>query len=665
MSLAELLVKQKIASAMIVDDVCDEVPTAADIGPGNDAWAIFSDDLSPDVRALIDAEFPAQERSFDELVALDGYVATVWRLRKQIGAPADRLFRLYDDDVKTDERYLALIKGKLEAQGLKCVTAGRDFAGEAKNVDLIVIDLFLGKAQDEHSIAETKNRLREALKTRTANPPLIILMSRSSRIDEKRDEFRDEVGLIESAFRILRKSELETGNKFETQLQRLAENAPESRNLAKFFDALDHGLDKAAERTLKILRRLKLSDIGQIQQLLLAAEGEAIGSYLVDIFDRILLHEIEADEGIIDAAIPLNEFRAAMHPPPYVAGSPELQELVQRTLTQHPNRIKLPGSEDARVTFGDVLRISAGQDEQSVKRELLVDIAADEVLLVLTPACDLQRNGAPRVLLLVGKTKPLKVTDWTYANDARTSSIKIGGQDVWVKWNVKHVDTVSPKQLETALDGGQLTIVARLREAHALELQQRVLSGLGRVGLVANMPATFTVKVEAFYAGPDGRPVALTVPALVDGATCFVGRDNDRKPILRLVMTEGCVDGIHDALANLKEGEVAEQARRAFDHVIKSQDLRQMLATGFSLNGVNNNSWTQIPSRTGGDDVQNMGLIAWNYKIPDQPIAPKQLARAGVILLVKDVATADAPGLDEVIMSGLVAPARTQAEAAG
>jgi hypothetical protein len=660
MSLAELLTAQKITSAIIVDDVCDVLPNAADIGPGNEAWSIFSDDLSSEARMLIEQSFPARGRSFDELVEVDEYVATVWQLREQIGAPADKLFRLYDDDVKKDEKYLGLVKEKLEAQGLKCATAGRDFVSGAKGVDLIVIDLFLGKAQDEHSIVETKTRLRQALELRTADPPLVILMSRSSRIDEKRDEFRDEVGLIDSAFRILRKSELETGDKFEIQLQRLAENAPESRKLARFFDALNVGLGKAAERTLKTLRRLKLSDIGQIQQLLLAAEGEAVGSYLVDVFDRILLHEIEADGGIIDAAIQLNKFRAAKHPPPYVAGSPELQDLVQRTLTQHPNRIRLQGSEDARVTFGDVLRISAGQNEQNVKRDLLVDIAADEVLLVLTPACDLQRNGAPRVLLLVGKAKPLKVADWKYDNDARTPSMKIDGQDAWIKWNVKHVDTMSSKQLEAALDSGQLTIVARLREAHALELQQRVLSGLGRVGLVANMPATFAVEVETYYAGTDGRPVPLTVPALGDGAVCFVGRDEDRKPVLRLVMTEGCVDGIQEALAKLNEGDVAAQARKAFVHVITSPDLRQMLATGFSLNGVQNSGWTQIPSITGGDSVSNMGLIAWNYKIPDQAIAAKQLARAGVILLVKDVTGGGAPGLDEAMRSGLVTLAPTE-----
>lgn len=663
MSLAELLAEQNIASAIIVDDVCDEVPTADDIGPGNDAWSIFSDDLTPEMRALIEAEFPAGGRPFDVLVGLDGYVAAVWKLREQIGDAANRLFRLYDEDVETDGKYLALVREKLEAQGLKCETAGRDFSAKAKESDLIVIDLFLGKAQDEKSLAETKKRLRQAIEHRPGSPPLVLLMSRSTRIDEKRDEFRDEVGLIESAFRILRKSELESGDKFETQLRRLAENATESRKLARFFDALHTGLKGAALRTLKTLRRLRLSDIGQIQQLLLEAEGEAVGSYLVDVFDRILLHEIEAEEGIIDAAIPLNDFRAAKYPPPYAAGSPELQDLVRRTLTQHANRLKLPGSQGTHVTFGDVLKIADGQNEENVKRELLVDIDADQVLLVLTPACDLQRDGVPRVLLLVGRTKPLQVKDWSYANDARTPSIRLDGQDVWIKWNLKHVDTVSPAQLEGALEAGHLKIVSRLRESHALELQQRVLSGLGRVGLVANMPATFSVEVEAFFAGADGRPVALEVPSLADGATCFVGRDERGNAVLRLVMTEGCVDGIQEALSGLDENDVAPQARMAFDHVRASQDLRQMLSSGYDLKGVTKSDWALVPSITGANKVPKMGLIAWNYEIPDQPIPGKHLNKAGIILRVKDALAAEAPGLEEAIRSGLVDVAAPPGEA--
>jgi hypothetical protein len=664
MSLADLLATQNISSAIIVDDANDEVPTAFDIGPAaNGAWSNFSDDLSPEGRAIIAEHFPVEGRRLDDLVLDDEYVATIWKLRDQLGAAALQVFEDYDQRLETDKRYVGLVKDKLEAQGIKCDTAGREFASKATDVDLIVIDLFLGTAQDDYSLAQTKVRLREALRPRAANPPLVMLMSRSSRIDAKKDEFRDEVGLIDSAFRIVRKTELDTGDKFETQLARLAENAGESRKLAQFFYALDAGLGAAMQRALKLLRKLKLSDIGQIQQLLLNAEGEAVGSYLVDIFDRILLHEIEGEAGIIDAAVPLNEFRAVRYPPPYLAGSPELQDLVQRTLTQHRNRLLLPGSESAKVTFGDILQISNAGNEDRLKRELLVDVAADEVLLVLTPACDLQRSGVPRVLLLIGKVKPIQTKDWSYSDDARTSSISIGGENKWVKWDLKHIDTVSRQHLESALASDGIRVVARLREAHAIELQQRVLSGLGRVGLVARMPATFLVEVEAYYANKNGHPTVLDVPSLTDGAICFVGRGQKGEQVFRLVMTEGCVDGIHDALRELDESEIAESARKAFDHVKTSQDLRRMLSEGLDLKGVSSGDWAHIPSQTGQvSGIPKMGLIAWNYEIPEGEIPKKDLNKAGVILLVRDAPTPGNPGLEQVIRSGLVDPQSAQNE---
>ena len=130
--------------------------------------------------------------------------------------------------------------------------------------------------------------------------------------------------------------------------------------------------------------------------------------------------------------------------------------------------MRLPGSLDALVAFGDVLRMPADGNTERLKRALLVDLTADKVLLVLTPACDLQRNGAPRILLLVGTIEPLQAKDWSYGDDARTPSIKIGGALHWVRWNLKHIDTVSWAQLEEALKSGDIRIVARLRDAHAV-----------------------------------------------------------------------------------------------------------------------------------------------------------------------------------------------------
>ncbi len=656
MTLVELLRAKGITSALVVDDVCDAVPTARDIGAANPAWPTFNDDLTAEQRALIIAAFPgAEERPFDELIEDDSYVAALWALRSDLAPTSDAVFEFYVVDQAADQKFVDLAVARLEAQGLACTTSGRQFINAAQAVDLIVIDLFFNKKQGDGAMEESKARLHEAIQLRRDNPPLVILMSRSPRLEQKRDEFRDEVGLLDSAFRIIKKSDLEESDTLERQLARLAENAIDSRKLARFFASLESGMAAATERTLGLFRNLKLSDIGQIQQLVLNAEGEPAGSYLVDVFDRVLQHEIEREAGIIDAALSLNDFSAASHPSPYISGSADLQQLVERLLTQNSERLRLPGAVGAQVTFGDVLTITEATNLDRLRAVVPVDITATTAMLVLTPVCDLQRNGAPRILLLVGEVKVLGATAWTYGDDARTPAIRLNGELAWIKWNLKHIDTISRTQLEVALGNVDLKVAARLREAHALELQQRLLSGLGRVGLVAAMPATFPVDVELYYAGTDDKPMRLDIPGLADGAVCFVGRDGDSNSMLRLVMTDFGCDGVIDALTNLPEEAVAEKARKALAHIKTSGDLRKLLTNGLELKSARDDRWFQIPSLSGANDgVPKMGLLAWNYTVPDKTLEKSDLSKAGVIILVKDRDQANVPGLNDAIRSGLV-----------
>lgn len=657
MSLTELLAAKGIASAIVVDDVFDAVPTSADIGPTNEAWPNFNDDLTAEHRDQIRAAYPrSADIPFDELIEDDAYVAALWALRDELGAVAEPLFHEYVSDQASDQRFVDLAVGKLTELGLACQTSGRNFGEAAQAADLIVIDLFFNKSQDDSALDESKGRLRQALATRGNNPPLVILMSRSPRLFAKRDEFRDEVGLLDSAFRIIQKSDLETNDKFEIQLERLADNIDDSKKLARFFNALEQGMTAATDRTLKLFRKLSLADVGQIQQLLLNAEGEPAGSYLVDVFDRVLQHEIERETSIINAAIPLNAFSAANYPAPYVSGSPDLQELVARLLAQNNERLRLPGAQDARVTFGDVIMTAQTADSARLRATVPVDIEANTAMLVLTPACDLQRDGAPRILLLVGKVEEIGASSWTYGEDARTAAVRLGAELRWIKWNLKHIDTVSHTQLAKAFEDGDLVVSARLREAHALELQQRLLSGLGRVGLVAPMPATFPVDAEIYYAGTDGVPVRLEVPALAEGAVCFVGRDDKRAPVVRLMLTEPTCDGVTEALAALPDNQVAESARKALAHIKSSPDLRRMLTKGLNLKGARADAWIHIPSETGAaEGVPKMGLLAWNYAFPATTALGKgDLNKAGVIILIKDRQQPGAPGLEDVIRTGLV-----------
>jgi len=656
MSLNDLLEEKGIERALVVDDVCDAVPTVNDIDPGNEAWPTFNDDLLEEHRNRIaDVYPPALEGRFDELIAGDGYIATIWNLRNELGAICEPLFATYIADQKSDQRHIDLAIKKLEALGLDCDTSGRDFTNAAQNADLILIDLFFSTTQDDVALKESKVKLRQALEARRENPPLVILMSRSHRLEAKRDEFRDDVGLLDSAFRIIKKTDLENTDRLERHLERLAENAIDSRRLSTFFYKIEKGMQEATERTLRLLRKLRLSDIGQIQQLLLSVEGELTGSYLVDVFDRVLQHEIERDTGIINAAIDLNQFSSISHPPPYVAGSPELQELVERLLTQNTERLRLPGSVESSVVFGDILKISENADLDRLKSVLLVDLSPDKVLLVLTPACDLQRRGVPRILLLVGTAKSLNVQDWSYGDDARTPVIRVGNELRWIKWDPKHIDTVSHEQIDQVLGSSDLFIAARLREAHVLELQQRVLTGLGRVGTIATLPATFPVNVEAYFANVDGVPTRVEIPALAEGAVCFVGRDNNSAQVLRLIMTDHCCDSLIDAYGDLDETQVADRAKQAFTHVRTSDDIRHILTTGINLKGAKDSGWSHISSLTGGEaNVPKMGLLAWNYPIGADALKRSDLVRAGIIILVKD--QAETPGFEAAMRNGLIQP---------
>ncbi|NCC04949.1 MAG: hypothetical protein EOM37_13120 [Proteobacteria bacterium] len=647
MTCSELLARHAIQTALIVDDVYDSIPTAADIGTNSEAWAIFNDDLTPDQEDLIIKAYPlAQDKRIDELITEDGYVTALWQLRDKLGLVVTELFDSYIDSQSKDTAYVERVQEKLEELGLTVSTAGRNFSDKAATVDLILIDLFLGKMQESEAIDASKKLLREALRRRAQNPPVVILMSRSSRLAMKSEEFRDEVGLLDSAFRILNKSDLENGDRLELQLTRLALNSSDSRKLACFFNALETGVSLAAQRAVQLFRKLRLSDIGQIQELILDTEGESVGSYLVDVFDRVLQHEIEGELGIIETAARLNDFSRATYPTPYVAGSPDLQQLVQRIVTQNETRLGLPGSIKARVAFGDVLKIQLS--EEAKQQPPLADLSLDNVLLVLTPACDLQRCEAPRILLLVGTFMQLKPSEWKY-KEVRTPAIRIDGELGWVKWHLKHVATLSLKDLNQALDSGTIQIKARLRENHALELQQKVLAGLGRVGQLTTLPGSFLVTLEVYYADTNNTPCLLDIP-LIDEAVCFVGRDESGNPAPRLVLTEASCDEVHAALARVDKQLVSRNTLEIFEYICSNSILRNMLAQGLDLKGVNATNWKPIQSEAEAREQRpNIGLIAWNFSQLDQILPPKQRTKAGVILHIRDVNPGQAPGLQDVI----------------
>ena len=552
--LRALLDERGIRKAVVIDDVFDDAPRPDELDDGD--WSTFFDDLGEEDREQLAGLFPDfEDTEQGDLQASQEFIDILWGNREDLPAgPIYTLFGDYENTNAAERAELERLVQVLEEAGLTCTKMGRDLSGEAGDADLIVIDLFLGRQQTGDDMARAVQRARDLVKDRVESPPLVILTSKSNRLNNNRDAFRDDAGLLGSTFRVASKSDLGKDGALEAMLLRLARHYEDAKRVAGFVHAWDSGLNQARENFIRVLRRLDLSDLAQIRALLLDFEGERLGEYLLDVADRVLQHEIEDDDNTIAAALELNKIDLGKYPAPHLTGTPDLQDLVHRMVFLHKDRLQL--SEDdgkPQLQFGDVLRWKKGGEE----------VFGDDVCLVVTPACDLARGGAERVMLLSGKLEDLQPRDWSYkAGPVRTAIIILPEEGrKWIRWNLKDVRTMGWDELDRVLGGGQqLSRIGRLREIYAIEIQEMLLADLGRIGRPANMPVPFPVSVSLFYVDNDCNARKLDVEN-IESAACYVGRGESPQPVHRLVLTEQTCDKIEQALQALAENTVRDSAK--------------------------------------------------------------------------------------------------------
>jgi hypothetical protein len=215
--------------------------------------------------------------------------------------------------------------------------------------------------------------------------------------------------------------------------------------------------------------------------------------------------------------------------------------------------------------------------------------------------------------------------------------IELDGERFWIKWNLKHVDMIPPAALASAVADDVLDVVARLRESHALKLQQKMLSGMGRIGLSGLMLAAALVRVQVCFPGPDQVPVPLPVDALQTESTCFVGRPGVRA--MRLVLTDEACEQIAQEVAGLDVNLVHERAADALRYLqTNSGEMTAALNKGLELPSPHASQLKGIPPSSGvmsGNRTKSIGVIARNRR-DGQALGTGDLVNAGVIVLVTD-----------------------------
>ncbi len=625
-ALPKLLKESGIRKAVIIDDVFDAMPRPDELNEAD--WTIFFDDLGDDGNTLLAKLHPGYEDASPEaLRESQPFISVVWENRKNLPSSAcDPLFSEYETTNATERTRLDSLVTALENLGLTCTTIGRDPNEEAKEADLIIVDLFLGYQQSEDDIDRAVRRVKELVEGRIQNPPLVVLMSRSTRLQDKRNDFRDNAGLLGSTFRVVIKADLAVSGKLETLLRRLATHYKDAKRVAGFIHAWDSGLDQARKNFIKILRRLDLPDLAQIKALLLDFDGQMLGEYLLDVADRVLQYEIEGNNETIEAAIELNNIDLDKYPAPHLAGSPDLQDLMHRMIFLHSDRLRLSEEDDkVQLQFGDVLRWK--NEGRAVFR--------NDVSLVVTPACDLARNRVERVMLLSGKLESLEPKNWSYrANPVRTPIVILPDEDrKWIKWDLKNIKVLRWSELDALFDEPEkLSRIGRLREVYAIEIQQKMLADIGRIGQPANLPVSFPVDVSFFYVDTDSKAQKLNVEQ-IESAACHVGRDAASKPVHRLVLTEQACDHIEGALRSLADDTVHDSARASLVAVKEERGFFTRFERGEVEIPPNVESEKTIP----GDNDQVYAVIRRGGNFDEGSRATGNQRKAALIIKVTDI----------------------------
>ncbi|MEI9931857.1 MAG: hypothetical protein WDM89_15290 [Rhizomicrobium sp.] len=646
MSLAELLKSRGFVSALIVDDAFDDLPIAADLAMDEESWTIFMDDVRADAE-LVEAAFPEYATAGgNELRGSDAFVKAMWELKGKLDEDLwNRLFGTYERERTSDRQFLDKLRARLAEAGLKVVIAGRAIGEEARACDIIFADLFLGAAQQDFDVNRSIERIHELMAGRRSDPPPVVLMSRSSRLQDKKERFRDDAEMLGALFRVYQKQELLEGATVETTLERFATHHADAVRVAAFVEAWQCGLQDATLSFMKIIRRLDLSDYTNIREVLLDVEGQPLGSYLLDVFDRVLQHEIEGHPATIAAAEELGLIDPAGYPTPYIAGSPDLQDLVARTLWQHTERLRVTGNTVGMpVSFGDVLvrkaKLADGSTAVGVEDE-------PDALIVLTPACDLIRMAGRRRILLVGGTlKPLDHKTWKYkVSGAGTPIVQLpDGRRMSITWELDDQRLLKSNEVSSILGAvGPYSLAARLRESNALELQQRMLADMGRVGIVSKMPFTFAVDVSLLTPEADGTLKAVDLPVTSsDRGVCITGRDKKGADLTRLILTESSVDEILRVIPTIEPAQINERARETLKRLQASTSFRSLLQRGLNAPEATpkgNFQPLKVPAKTNDGKEPNdeiVGLIVRNLGEPT-PLSGNDLKHGAIVLVLTDL----------------------------
>ena len=589
-----LLDQHAFSKVAIIDDAYDDVPTPTDLP--DDAWTRFFDDVQDTEEELLrhafgDVEYDALEQS--QLRRDQKFVAIAWDNRNKLGAPGAELFGAYEQDLASKRSELAPLEELLSSTlKLSCQKIGR--RGDISRLDaqIIFLDLFLGTTGVESALDESINRIRQVVDRRREHPPIVVLMSASNRLQSLAPTVRDRAELLGCQFRTLKKAELASVTTPIEKLYDLVVRYPDSERLNLFVLAWDKALTAARRDFLRAIRTLDLADYANMQALILDAEGQQVGDYVIDLYDLYLHNVLEGNGDLIQAARTLNEIKWDEYPPAQFMPSSEVTAIMDGALFHNEQRTKIEsdiGSNPKSLRFGDVLLSPTSPVSAVVEGNVDAGAAAAAprlAYMVMSQACDLMRGESDRVLLLQGRAQPYEWRQHDSSKSSRPTRTPImiaNGERFALEWDLLAPETWRLADIPSRVTRDGISLARRFRTPFALQLQELFLQRVGRVGTIAALPARYATSVRVFLRSADRKATLIAqASAEEENAVCLVGRDAKNQWMEWLLLSDQFCNTLADALIAAKADPPRDE-RDAFLTAVDNPAFYRALRTGLKI----------------------------------------------------------------------------------
>lgn len=568
--LRKVLAREGITSAAIIDDVFDDTPTSHDID--DESWNFFLDDQLEGEVAIIRKgyEVTDPESRWEELRLDDNFIKFIWEQRDE-----SKIFQaLFNSYIRRQENG----RGQLESLrtllfvdlNLQGGTYGSHQLGDAAGVQLAFVDLFLGAQQDEDARSKAMERVKSIVDPRRESPPMIVLMSSSTRLQTMRDDFRDEAGLVGCQFRTMQKTILDNLAELHELLYRLTRSYRDSLKLSNFLELWHKALQDATTRFLKTARQLDLRDYADLQTLILSAEGELIGTYLLEVFGQYFQFELEQDARLSAAALELNEMQLKTYPAPHFLPTAVSANIADGMLFRNSKIL----AESEALQFGDIL-FSTRVDALGEGEEPIANFARGEriALVALTAACDLQHGYAKRFFFIAGVAKPSELLFHRKPDALLTPILIHDGKHYVVEWEIGAPITWTQNEVNRYLESGIFERVRRFRSVFSLQLQQLFTSSLSRVGTMVMPPVQHWTGVTISYSDQERQLYQLVSVRPTDRkAVVLVGR-TEQNYIDRLILAPEVVSELRVKMQNVSPDSLVAKYRGRWQAATQNREL--------------------------------------------------------------------------------------------